>query len=90
MTKTQIPPDAVTGEPKLADEITDKCGYGKRWQHSVRSVDNWIAQGLPHVRIGERRTRIVIAEADAWMIRRFGRRRVQFRKAEATGEKEAA
>ena len=51
-------PDTATGS-KLAGEITDKKGYGRRWSFSVRHIDNLIAQGLPHLKIGERRVRIV-------------------------------
>lgn len=68
-------PDATTGETRLADEITDKRGYGARWLFSVRHVDNLLAEGLPHLKIGKRRVRIVISEADAWMRERFGTRR---------------
>ena len=67
-------PDTATGS-KLAGEITDKKGYGRRWSFSVRHIDNLIAQGLPHLKIGERRVRIVVAEADDWMRKRFGVRR---------------
>jgi hypothetical protein len=67
-------PDAATGH-KLAPEITDKRGYGQHWQFSTRHVDNLIAQGLPHLKIGERRVRIIIEEADAWMRARYGTQR---------------
>ncbi len=63
-------PDTATGN-KLAAEITDKRGYAARWQFSLRTVDNLIAAGLPHCKIGKRRVRILIPEADAWMRDRF-------------------
>lgn len=75
MTQTQQLPNLAGGEPKSA-EITDKRGYGARWHFSVRHVDNLLAQGLPHLKIGQRRVRIIIAEADAWMRERFGTRRL--------------
>lgn len=58
------------------ETITDKRGYGARWHFSVRHVDNLLSQGLPHCKIGRRRVRIVIADADAWMKERFGTRRL--------------
>jgi hypothetical protein len=67
-------PDASTGN-KLAAEITDKRGYAQRWGFSVRHIDNLLSQGLPHLKIGKRRVRIIILEADAWMRERFGTRR---------------
>jgi len=55
--------------------ITDKPGYAARWLFSPRHIDNLIAQGLPHLKIGQRRVRIVVADADAWMKDRYGTRR---------------
>jgi hypothetical protein len=66
-------PETTTGE-KLA-EITDKKGYAARWHASTRWVDSLLARGLPHLKIGQRRVRIVIAEADAWMREQFGTQR---------------
>jgi hypothetical protein len=68
-------PDAATGNLKLATDITDKRGYAEHWSFSTRHIDNLIAQGLPHLKIGKRRVRIVIPEADAWMKERFGTQR---------------
>lgn len=62
--------------PCPAEEITDKRGFAERWQFSIRHVDNLLAQGLPHLKIGKRRVRIILAEADAWMKERFGCRRL--------------
>ena len=56
--------------------ITDKRGFAARWQFSTRQVDNFLAQGMPHFKIGKRRVRIAIAEADAWMRERFSQRRI--------------
>ncbi len=64
-----------TGPTGLAAEITDKRGYGTRWGFSPRHVDNLMAQGLPHLKIGARRVRIIVAEADAWMKDRFATQR---------------
>jgi hypothetical protein len=55
-----------------AQEVTNKRGYAARWQSSTRSVDNWIKKGLPCLRIGKRKVRILTGEADAWMRQTFG------------------
>jgi hypothetical protein len=60
---------------KLTGDITDKRGYAERWGFSVRHIDNLLAQGLPHLKIGSRRVRILIDEADTWMRERFGTQR---------------
>lgn len=67
-------PDTATGN-KLAAEVTDKRGFGQRWQFSVRTIDNFLKAGLPHLKIGTRRVRIVIKEADTWMKEHFGQQR---------------
>lgn len=69
-------PDTATSDLKLAAIINDKRAFAARWQGSVRSVDGLLAQGLPHLKIGKRRVRIIVAEADAWMRERFGTRRL--------------
>ena len=56
---------------KSAAEITDKRGFALRWMFSVRHIDNLLKQRLPHLKVGERRVRILIPEADAWMHERF-------------------
>ena len=67
---TNQPPEVGMGDQRLAD-ITDKKGYGARWGFSSRKVDGLLSQGLPHLKIGARRVRIVIAEADEWMRSQF-------------------
>ena len=74
MQRSSLLTDTTTGS-KLAADITDKRGYAQRWLFSRRQIDNFLSQGMPHCKIGERRVRIVIAEADAWMRERFGTRR---------------
>jgi len=72
-------PDASAGgksaAPETIGEITDKRGFGARWLFSPRHVDNLLKMGLPHCKIGKRRVRILIPEADAWMKARFGTQR---------------
>jgi hypothetical protein len=67
-----LAPDTATGSTKA---VTDKKGYGQRWLFSPRHVDNLIAGGLPHLKIGSRRVRIVIEEADKWMLEKYGTQR---------------
>lgn len=75
MKDTPFTTEADQDNSKLATEITDKRGFAARWKFSTRHVDNFIAQGLPHLAVGKRRVRIVVAEADAWMKARFAARR---------------
>jgi len=71
--KEKVTPDAAPG--LSAGDITDKRGYAEHWKSSPRWVDNLLAQGLPHLKIGQRRVRIVISEADAWMREQFATQR---------------
>jgi hypothetical protein len=73
--KSLSKPDAVASEPKPTGNITDKKGYGLRWGFSPRHIDNLIAQGMPHLKIGNRRVRILNDEADVWMRERFATQR---------------
>ncbi len=66
---------ATCGAPTATTNITDKRGYAQRWQFSPRHVDNLIARGLPHLKIGKRRVRILIDEADSWMRQTYGTQR---------------
>ncbi len=68
--------EAATDNSKLAAEITDKRGYAARYSVATRTIDNFLGQGMPHLKIGNRRVRIVIAEADAWMRENFATRRL--------------
>jgi len=69
-------PEFAAGSLKTAEQITDKRGFATRWKFSIRHVDNLLAQGLPHLKIGKRRVRIITDEADAWMKERFFCRRI--------------
>ncbi len=53
----------------------DKGAFAARWGVSRRMVDNFLAQGMPHLAIGTRRVRIIPAEGDAWMNDRYATRR---------------
>ena len=77
MNPTHTQPEVATGNIlATASPITDKKGYARRWSFSVRKVDNLLASGMPHMKIGKRRVRIETEEADAWMKNQF---RVQHR-----------
>ncbi|MSU62302.1 MAG: hypothetical protein EXS31_07885 [Pedosphaera sp.] len=65
-------PDTATGH---TNAVTDKKGYAQHWLFSPRHIDNLIADGLPHCKIGSRRVRIVIEEADRWMLQKYGTQR---------------
>jgi hypothetical protein len=69
-------PDAAPGQTQVADNIVDKRGFAARWKFSIRQIDNFLAQGMPHLKVGNRRTRILIDEADRWMTERFATRRI--------------
>ena len=71
MIDTTQTPQVAGGNSQSAALITDKRGYASRWQSSVRTVDNWLSQGCPHLKIGSRRVRIKVPEADAWMRDKF-------------------
>lgn len=78
VTTTRPKPESVTGDMKLTEReahILDKKSYAERWSFSVRTIDNLLRAGMPHLRVGERRVRIIVAEADAWMRQRFGTER---------------
>jgi hypothetical protein len=72
---TQPVPETATDNTTAAPFVTDKRGFAQRWNFSTRYVDNLLAQGLPHLKVGARRVRIVVAEADAWMRQRFSTQR---------------
>ena len=67
----------VTGprQTNVADNIVDKRGFAARWKFSLRQIDNFLAQGMPHLKIGKRRVRIMVDEGDAWMKEKFATRR---------------
>ena len=56
-------------------QITDKRGYAAHWGFSVRHIDNLLKRGCPHLKIGKRRVRIIIPEADDWMRQQYSTRR---------------
>ena len=73
---TRQTPAAATGDTTLAAPVAfDKLAYARRWGMSRRTVDNWLAAGLPHLKFGARRVRILPGEADEWLRQRFSTQR---------------
>lgn len=54
-----------------------KRDLAKLYSLSTRTIDNFLADGLPHLAIGARRVRIEASQAHAWMRERFGTRRLR-------------
>jgi hypothetical protein len=73
---TQPFPSPATGTGEQIETITDPIGYARRWGFSKRKVSDLLAKGLPHLRVGSRRVRILVPEADAWMKSQFGTQRL--------------
>jgi hypothetical protein len=63
-------PETAAGNTTAAD-IVDKKLYAARWLLSLRTIDNLLRAGLPHMAVGRRRIRICVPEADAWMRERY-------------------
>ena len=59
-------------QPVAEKRYTDKKGYGEHLGFCERTVTNLIGKGLPCLKVGARRIRIEVAEADRWMQRTFG------------------
>jgi hypothetical protein len=75
-------PDAATGNFRLAaneapSRFGDKAavaelagGFSKRW------VDDQLRRGMPHLRLGSRRTRFDLEEVREWLKTRYGQQRI--------------
>jgi predicted DNA-binding transcriptional regulator AlpA len=64
-------PASTTEQNQTQADITDKRGIAGDYGFSVRTVDNLIARGMPHLKIGKRRCRFSRAEIRAWMSEQF-------------------
>ncbi len=42
----------------------------------VRTVDNLLSKGLPHIKIGHRQVRFDLAAVHMWLVRTYGRQRL--------------
>jgi hypothetical protein len=59
------------GESGSKVAALDKVGFGQQFDVSKRTVDAWIAAGLPHLKLSSRMVRIPLVEASAWVRERF-------------------
>jgi len=57
-------------------ELKDRTGFGLRWGRCARTVTGWLAEGLPHIKLGHRSVVINVAEGDKWVMNRFRVRRI--------------
>ena len=66
---TRIQPETATGEEKLATvpRYADKRDIAALLKMSVRTVDNLLAAGCPHLKLGETRVRFDIDEVRSWL-----------------------
>jgi hypothetical protein len=74
-------PQPAEGEPNLAEGESIKQYGNKRdvaamLKMHVRSVDNFIAQGCPHLKLSARAVRFDLDEVRAWLRDRFQTRRL--------------
>lgn len=73
-------PDTATGTKLAANDGSPRL-VGKRVvaganSVSVRTVDNWMRLGCPHLKLSARMARYDLAEVHAWLLSRFGTRRL--------------
>jgi len=57
---------------KSAEDFMDVKGYAKRLHFTPRYIAGFLAQGMPHLKIGNRRVRIRVTDADSWLLKTFG------------------
>ena len=75
---TQLQPDAAAGYIKPAATVVSlprhmrKRALARANSVSPRTVDNWLAQGCPHLKISDRLTLFDLEEVSAWLKQRFG------------------
>src|SRR5262245_23084392 len=67
----RAPVDPVSPPFQFADKRAVSAMLGL----SVRTVDNLIAKGMPHLKLGERRCRFDLQEVRAWLKQQYGTRR---------------
>lgn len=67
-----ITPNAETGNKFAA---VDKVGFGQCFDVSKRTVDDWLAAGLPHFKLSSRCVRIPVVEASEWVRQRYFQQR---------------
>ncbi len=68
----QIP---TLADHKPAPRYADKSAVAARLGLCRRTIDNLLAAGMPHLKLGARRVRFDLAEVDAWLKQKYGTRR---------------
>ncbi len=66
-------PETGAGQPQ-APEYENKRQFAARLGVSVRTIDNLLARGLPHLKLTHKLTRFPRAVVDAWLAERQIRR----------------
>jgi len=64
----------VAQQQKLVPEYEDKKQLANRLGVSVRTIDNLLLRGLPHLKLTRKLTRFPRAAVDAWLAERQVRR----------------
>lgn len=67
--------DGVVNLSDGCDRLLTKREFATHLGVSLRSVDNYLADGLPHIKLGERTVRIEFRDAMDWVRNRFRIRR---------------
>ena len=68
--------EALVGTLSAADlPFGSKRDVAAMLQMSVRSVDNYVARGCPHIALSKRRLRFDLAEVRAWFKQQYGQQR---------------
>ena len=77
-------PDADTGHKLSAiiPQFGSKRDVAAMLQMSLRSVDNYVAAGCPHIALSKRRLRFDLVEVRQWFKEQFGNQRRAAPKAE--------
>jgi excisionase family DNA binding protein len=55
-----------------AEPLVTKKEAAKHTSLTPRSIENWMNRGLPHYKLGKRRTRFKLSEVDAFFAMRCG------------------
>ena len=79
MQRQSTQPKANAGNLKtLAHDSTSPAPFGTKQdvarmlQMSTRTVDSYLAAGLPHLKLGTRRVRFDLATVKAWVLEKYG------------------
>lgn len=76
MEKQSHKPETGTGISKLPEEFGTKRDVARMVGMSVRSISNFMALGLPHVKLSKRRVRFDLPDCRQWFKDKFGQQRV--------------